>query len=32
VPTCNCTPTTLPARMYGLPFCTGRGISCFMVI
>ena len=32
LPQCNCTPTTLPSRVAGLPYCTGLGITCSQVM
>ena len=32
LPQCNCTPHSLPKKIAGLPFCTGKGVTCFQVI
>ena len=31
LPLCNCTPHSLPNKIGGLPFCTGKGVACFQV-
>ena len=32
LPQCNCTPHSLPNKIDGLPFCTGKGVLCFQVL